>query len=995
MRRVSMLCLLGVLFAPLPMLAQAPGRIIGTVTDASSARPLSGVTVNIPGTSIGSLTGADGRYILTGVPAGSHTVRAAMIGFGAATQSATVAADQATTVDFTLQPEAVLLEGVVAVGYGTQQRRDVTGSVASVRAEDIRQIPTSNAIQAIQGRVAGVDIVRTSSLPGAGMNIRIRGLRSATASNEPLYVIDGVPISGGIQDFNPNNIESIEILKDASATAIYGSRGANGVVLITTRTGRPGQTQITYDTYAGMQRPINLVRMMDGPEFAAYKREATRAVPTRQGWTDEQIFLPEELAAIQSGQWTNWQREVMRTGFQQNHVLGLTGATDNTRFQLSGSFFGQDGITQAQGYDQYSGNVAVDHSIGRLRVGVNASASRSVQTLGPGNGVWGEALANSPLGVPYDENGFLKPKATSDPLRINPLIAIDQHRREITRNRIFGSLFSELQLMEGVNWRVNFGPDLSDTMDGEFRSRLARNNSPPDAFRQEDETFAYTLDNILQVNRNLGAAHRVDATLLYSIQEQREERTRAEAENLPYDHQLWYNLGTAETMRNMTSRLQEWALQSYMARVNYALHDRYLLTLTGRYDGSSRLAPENRWAFFPSIGLGWQLGDEVFIQNLGWFSDLKLRGSYGVTGNTAIDPYQTQGTLTLTRYNFGNEGAFGYRPGAIPNPDLTWERTEQANVGLDFGILRNRVTGAIDVYRQDTKDLLLSRALPPASGFTSTLQNVGQTRNTGLELAISTINLENWNGLRWTMDFNATTNKNEIVQLASGGDQVGDTWFLGHPIHVGNDALRSVFFDYEFAGIWQLNEAEQAAAFNQVPGEIRVVDQNGDGRITADDRIIIGNTYPKWIGSLSNRFAYGSVDLSVLASARLGYMFNDAFSTTNSSLYGRYGNMLVDYWTPENPSNVHPRPDAGREGPLYGSTRAYRKGDHVRIRNVTLGYVLPESLVGRWGGSRARVYATMQEPYIFTDYHGYDPEAGTSGGTPSYWTLLIGTNLTF
>lgn len=1006
MRKSSLLCLLGVCFAPLPLLAQAggTGTIVGTVIDGTTAQPLAGATVNVEGTSVSSLTEANGRFILVNVPAGARAVQVRMIGFGAQSQAVAVVANQTATLDFQLQSEALLLEGVVAVGYGTQSRRDVTGSIVSVQAEQLREIPTSNAVQAIQGRVAGVDIVRSSSLPGAGMEIRIRGIRSIAATaeeanvrNNPLYVVDGIPLSGGIQDFNPSNIESIEILKDAAATAIYGSRGANGVVLITTNTGRPGQATITYNTYAGIQRPINLVRMMNGEEFALYKREAARTVDERPGGAprpDEQFFHPEELEALRTGQWTDWQRELVQTGFQQDHQLGITGATEATRFALSGNFFNQDGITREQGFSRYTGSISVDHVIGQLRVGASGTAARSLQVLGPGNDVWGEALANSPLGVPYDDAGFLKPKATADPLRINPLIAVREHRAENLRNRAFASLFGELQVVEGLSWRLNFGPDLTRTTNGVFRSSNVRAGAPSNAEKEEAETFAYTLTNLVQFNRDLGPAQRLDATAVYEIQESRLQTTNVAGENLPYDHQLWHNLSTAEIRTNLDSNLSEWALQSYMGRLNYSLFDRYLFSVTGRYDGSSRLAPENRWAFFPSVSLGWHLGDEAFMQNLGWFSDLKLRGSYGVTGNTSINPYQTQGTLTLTRYNFGDTGAFGWRPGSIPNPDLKWEKTHQYNLGVDFGVLRNLVTGTVDIYRQDTRDLLLLRGLPAASGFGSVLQNVGETRNSGVEIALSTVNLDGWNGLRWTMDFNATSNRNRIVRLSEGGDQINNVWFIGQPIHIPN-SIYQVFYDYEFDGIWQLHEAEQASGFSRVPGEIRVVDQNGDGVINAADRVIIGNSYPKWIGSLSNRFAFRNLDLSLLATARLGYMFSDEFSTSNSTLYGRYGNLFVDYWTPENPSNDHPRPDAGREGPQDGSSRAYRRGDHVRIRNVTLGYRIPQSVISHFGGNSARIYATMQEPYVFTNYHGYDPENGTSGGTPSYWTLLIGTNLTF
>ena len=1006
MRKASMLCLIGALLAPLPLQGQGGtvGTVTGRVTDAASSRPLVGATVSVAGTSVGRITDGDGRYTLLNVPAGARQIEVQILGYTTQSRSVTVAAGQSVTADFAMATEAMLLEGIVAIGYGTQSRRDVTGAVASVQAEQIRQTPTANVVQTIQGRAAGVDIVRSSSVPGAGMEIQIRGVRSLTASNDPLFVVDGVPISGGIQDFSPGNIASIEILKDAASTAIYGSRGANGVVLITTNAGRPGQAQITYNGYAGMQRPINLVRMMNGPEYVAYRREAYWTVdPTR---TDAEIFGNLEREAIANEDYTDWQREILRTGFQQDHQLAVTAATESTRFSLSANFFEQEGITLEQGFDRYTTSLSVDHTMGALRVGASGSATRSSQQTGPGNGVWGLALANHHLGSPYDENGFLKPKANDDPLLINPLVAVYENVTDNQRNRTFGSLFAEYELLEGLSLRTTFGPDLTKTTNGNFQSRNARNNSPPAASKNEGEVFAYTWTNLVNLNREVGGAHRFDLTGIYEVQQNKSQSSTLAAEDLPYDHQLWHNLSTAGIRTNLDTNFSRWGLQSYVGRLNYTLLDRYNLQVSGRYDGSSRLAPDNRWSFFPSVGVAWQLGDEAFMRNLGWFSDLKLRGSFGVTGNTAINPYQTQGTLTNTAYNFGDAAAFGWRPGAIPNPDLQWEKTDQYNVGIDFGLLRNRITGVIDLYRQDTKDLLLTRGLPPASGFTSVLQNVGETRNTGVEIALSTVNLENWNGVRWTMDVNATHNKNEIVALSTAGDQIGNTWFIGQPIHIAN-SLQQVFYDYEFDGIWQLDEAAEAATYNQKPGEIKVVDQNGDGRISlTDDRVILGNSYPDWIGSLSNRITFRNLDFSVLATARLGYMFNDAFAGANNVLAGRYNNILVDYWTPEKcPAgsaaagsaicNSNPRPDQAREDPIYSSSRRYMKGDHYRIRNVTLGYSLPQNLLARVGGDAARIYATMQEPYVFTDYYGYDPENGTAGGTPSYWTLLIGTNLTF
>jgi len=996
MTRVSLLCLVGALLAPLSLQGQQAGTVSGVVTDAATGSPLAGVSVTVAGTSIGRITDSAGRYAITGIPANAATaevvIEVRMLGYAQVNRTFTLNVAQPGVQNFSLSTAPVLLEGVVAVGYGTQSRRYLTGSVVSVQADLIRQVPTANAVQAIQGRAAGVDIVRTSGVPGSGMQIRIRGNRSLSGGNDPLFVVDGVPLAGGIGDFNTSNIQDIQILKDASATAVYGSRGANGVVLITTTAATAGATQFTYNSYAGVQRPINLVRMMNCEEYAQYRRHAYWTV--NPNYTEEQIFPGAlEQAALASGECTDWQRAILRTGVQHDHQFGMAGGNETTRFSLTGGYFDQEGITIAQGFARYTANMSVQHTRNRFTFGANISGTRSSQQTGPGNAVWGAALSNHMLGSPYDENGLLKPKANDDPLLVNPLVTAYENINNNQRNRFFSSFFAEVRPYNWMSLRTTFGPDLTKTTNGSFSSRNARNGSLPSASKSENETFAYTWTNTLNMNRVVGTNHRMEATLVYEVQENESQSSSLAVEDLPYDHQLWHNMATAGLRTNLDSNYSKWALESYMARGQYTLLDRYTLTLTGRYDGSSRLAPDLRWAFFPSASVRWQLGDEAFMQGLGWLSDAGLRASYGVVGNTAINPYQTQGTLTSTAYNFGTTPAFGWRPGAIPNPDLNWEKTHQYNFGLDFGVLNNRITGTVEVYRQDTKDLLLSRGLPAASGFTTVLQNVGQTRNSGIELAFSTVNIENWNGFRWTMDMNATHNKNEIIQLSSAGDQVGNVWFIGQPINGGG---YSVFYDYVFDGIWQLDQAAEATSYNQKPGEIRVVDQNSDGRISAtDDRVIIGNSYPDWIGSLSNRFTYGSLDLSLLATARLGYMFNDAFSAGNNVLAGRYNNLLVDYWLPDNPTNANPRPDQAREAPIYSSSRVYTKGDHYRIRNITLGYRVPDGLTERLGASTARLYATMQDPYVFTDYHGYDPENGTAGGTPSYWTLLIGTNWTF
>jgi TonB-linked SusC/RagA family outer membrane protein len=1023
MRR-SILSLLLALFAASTAAAQNPGRIVGTVS-SEGGRALPRAQVTIVGTAQNVVAGADGTYLLVVLP-GTYQLQARLLGYAPLTQEVTVAAGQTVTADFQLTIAPIQLEGIVVVGYGTQERRDVTGAIATVQEEQLKEVPTNDPVKALQGRVAGVDIQTTNFAPGAPMNVRIRGVRSMVASNDPLYVVDGIPISGDITDFDPANIKSIEVLKDASATAIYGSRGANGVVLITTvGASRAPGTSITYDAYFGAQSAVKLVDMMNAIEFAQVKKEAW--LTAGRDTSDASVYFPQELVTVlkdrdcvAAGQdpstcpTTDWQRTIYRTGFQQNHEFALNTASEDTRLSVSARYFDQSALTEGQQYQVYSGNLSLEHQVGRLRLGVAAQGIRSNNDINDGNGVWGMSLNLSPMGMPYDTNGVLDWKPTPDPLLVNPIVQNQQSLRTVTRNRFFGSAFAELELAQGLTWRMNFGPDITNATDGAFHGPQTtyRNGTLADASRNDIQIFAYTLDNLVTLNRQLNPSNRINATFLYSVQHSRSENTYAAASNLPYNQQLWYNLGTGEIRSGVGSSLSEWALRSYMGRINYSLADKYLLTVTGRWDGSSRLAPGNQWAFFPSVGLGWQLGNESFVRNLGFFSNLKIRGSYGRTGNTGIDPYQTEGSVSQTRYNFGATTANGYRPGQIPNPDLQWEKTDQYDAGLEFGILNNRISGTIDWYRQNTHDLLMQRQLPATSGFTQTLQNIGETRNQGIELGLSLVPVDGT--VRWSLDMNATHNKNQIISLYGDTlDDVGNLWFIGQPINFftynvasnagSGDALHGVFYDYEFDGIWQSQDSALAASFGQKVGQIRVVDQNGDGVINADDRVIIGSSYPNWVGSIYNRVTWKWLDFSALLSFRLGYTLFDQFGISNARFDGRYNDLHVPYWslarcanTPTEPTcNVNPRPDSGREAPTYSTARGYLSGGHARVRNITVGVTLPERYV-RWIRAKSlRIYATVQEPFLFSSYVGYDPEGGTSGGAPNYRTFLMGANFGF
>jgi TonB-linked SusC/RagA family outer membrane protein len=991
--------------------AQAGGRIAGRVS-TDGGRSLPGIQVTVTGTTLGAVTDSGGQYNIRNVPAGSHSVLARGIGYASGTKPVVVAAGQTVILDFTLTTSAAQLNPVVVVGYGTQDIRSVTGAVSTVQAAQLKDVPTSDPMKALQGRVAGVEIVASSNEPGAAMNVRIRGVRSLTASNEPLYVVDGIPITGGIQDFNPQMIESIDVLKDAAATAIYGSRAANGVILVTTKKApRDGGMHASYSTdmYYGSQAPVRLIPMMNLQQYVRYMKDAAAA--NNQDTSLTKIFTAKQQFAIANNISTDWQKAVLRDGLQRSVQGGVTGSNGDTRYNVSGNYFGQRGLIPGQGYTRGAGFASIDHSSGRFNMGLTTNGSRINTDQGEGGAAYGYAFAMTPLGRPLnymnpDSAGLLDPRPDDDPLNINPVLENQSAIRQQVVNRVFGSAYAEYKIAEGLTYRMNFGPDYTQLTNGCFNgpwthgtcANLGANSSnqgqPPQAGQFNQQDFSYTLDNLVHLDRALGSLHRFDITGLYSIQHDRFTKDSLYATNLPYTTQLWYDLGSG-TAGNEVSRISEWSLRSYMGRANYTLADRYSFSFTERADGSSRLAPGHKWAYFPSFGAAWQVGDEPIMRGLTFLNSLKLRGSYGTTGNTAINPYQTEGTLASRLYTFGTTRVRGYKPGSIPNPDLGWEKTDQTDVGIDYAIFNSRISGTIDGYKYNTHDLLLTRLLPVTSGFTQTLQNIGATKNTGVEVSLSTLNIRNWRGLSWTSDVNWSHNKNEIVALASGAtSDIGNVWFVGHPINIPTDAQRRVFYDYKYVGVWQFKDSLTMKQFNANGstfkfGDPRVADINGDGKITADDRTFVGDSYPAWTGSLSNRVTFHGFDFSGLITAKWKYTFIDG---TPRSYFGRFNNVAdLDYWTPTNPTNKNPAPTTGAVDRLYASTRLYTDGSHWRIRNLTAGYTFDQRFTRRLGVQSVRLYGTAQDPSIHSDYIGIDPEV--AGAVPTVRTLLLGSNI--
>src|SRR5262245_2787332 len=1004
------------LFTPVVVAqAQEVGRIAGRVMVAEG-QYVPRAQVTIVGTTRGALSDSAGRFTISDVPVGSHVVRATSLGYAPSSQTVTVTAGQTVSVELQLTSTAVQLEGIVTVGYGSQNRREVSGAVSSISANVLQQVVGGNALDALKGRIAGVDITATSFDPGATQNIRIRGTRSITAGNGPLYVVDGVPITGDLRDIDQYSIESIDVLKDAAAAAVYGSRGANGVVMVTTKRGGVGGiTDFTVSSTYGISRIREEVPMMSGQEFANFRRESYRnsntasyatacANYTASPTTCDAVALdPTMRANLAAGVNTNWQDLMLRDGSLLNTQLGFSGGNATTRFRAGFGFLGQNAINIVQDYTARTGSFNLSHNQGRLSLQLGVQGTMNHRDVGRGSVMWDEALFNPALGRNVDSTGRQVFLPTEDGLLVNPVMAARAYQRGIDRTNVLGTLTGALDLGSGLKFNVAFGPQFTNQTDGELigiYTRQKRGTGAPDATARRTQNSNYTLSNFLDFDRSFGE-HHMQATALYEVANFKTVFDSAASTQLPFDSQLWYNLGTGSTP-TLNGIYTRTALKSEMGRANYTFRDRYSLSVTGRYDGSSVLADGHKFAFFPAASLGWQIGDESFMKALPAVSDLHLRLSYGRVGNSAIGAYQTLGLLNRTWYASGTNYVTAFSPGSIPNPSLKWETTDKFNLGLDYGVFDQRISGSLDVYRENTHDLLLSRALPFTSGYSSVLENVGATKNMGVEIGLTTQNLRNYRGFGWTSDFTWSTNQNRIVALSSGlTSDIGNARFVGQPINV--------YYDYKYIGLWQMADTALARTMCGCKvGSVRVADMNNDGKLNADDRTIIGRHYnfPKWQGSMNNRVTYKNLDASVLTTARIGFTINDAFTGAYDGLAGRFNNISTNYWTPENQTGTDPRPSVDGLG-NFASARNYKDGSFVRIRDISVGYSLSPKLASRLSSKGARVYVRAQDPFTFTSYKGWDPEAGFSAGNgnngasqidqggPAFRSFLVGVDVRF
>ncbi|WP_426492685.1 SusC/RagA family TonB-linked outer membrane protein [Hymenobacter sp. 102] len=997
--RVKHLLLYGAL-APLPaaLAVAAPGSaaalptrepapevtVTGTVTD-NNGQPLPGATVVVKGTATGASTDADGKFSLR-LPDGNAVLLVSSIGFAAQE----IPVNGRSSLSIRLQPDAKALDEVVVVGYGTQKRSDVTGSVVSVPQDRLEKLPVANVAQALQGAVAGVTITGGSNLPGAQPRIQIRGVRSITANTDPYLVVDGLPFPGNFNDINPNDIASIEILKDASSTAIYGTRGSNGVILITTKRGKTGKPQIRYNGYAGFENLVTRLHPLDGPAYSAKYQEFAR----QRGINVTPVPNTGELDNYNNNRTVDWMDLVSQQGYLQDHNLSFSGGTNDIKYFVSADYFKQRGVLKGYQFGRVSLRTNVDANLTPwLTVGTSSFFSRNNDDGGRVD--LGLAQVASPYGNVYNPDGTytIFPQPPEQLIR-NPLLGLTT-TRESRVNQLTGTAYAEVQptFLKGLKYRINGTYSYRPYRYAYYEGRQFGNQR---GFAQltNDERHNYTLENLLIYNHDIDK-HHFDVTALYSAQQNTYFTTTENASGFINDQIGFNSIGSGSNPPTIGSYSERRALVSQMGRLNYSYDSRYLFTATARRDGSSVFgANADKYAIFPSVALGWNVANEGFLRGNSLVNQLKLRFSYGTTGNEGIGPYGTITGNALLQYAYGGVTAVGLRASNIGNSNLKWEQTTSTNYAVDFGVLNNRITGTVEYFDAKTKDLLLARQIPIITGYGTILDNIGRVQNRGVELTLATTNVRAAN-FTWESNGNFSVIRNKVLELyGNGTDDIGNRRFIGKPL--------GAIYDYRMVGVWQVGEDATSLDPGAKPGDLKFADLDGDGKITSLDRQYQGSTQPKYTAGLTNTFTWKGLSLRVFLQTVQGVLKNNP--TLNLvDLGGRLNTPReVGYWTPDNARQDRP-------GLNYYNPRGYgypSNASFTRLKDVTLSYTLPAGLTERLKLGGVSAYASGRNLYTWTKWVGYDPEqnytlgngtGNVDGGTPNFpnsASYVLGLNVT-
>jgi len=992
------------------------GSIAGTVRDAATGTPLPNARVALVGTRFGVESGPDGLYTIADVPAATYRVRVRLVGYTPAEASVTVQDGQRAVVDLALQQSAIELDPVVAIGYATVQKQDLTGAVASITANEFKAgaAPVLTLTNGLQAKAAGVQVTSNSGMPGAGLRVRVRGTGSISANSEPLYVIDGIPAEQGTSSSDPkanplmsidvDNIESIDVLKDASATAIYGARGANGVVLITTRRGQAGRSRVTVETSYGFQRLAKTIPVLTGPEFMQFANEAAANANLTQPYTAAQIAAAPtyDYPSMMLRTCDTWR--YCAAAPQASSALSFSGGNQGLRYLISGNYAAQDGIEIGSDFRRYGVRLNLDGDVTpRFRLGsslsftqVNRNAPR-VENGSLGNSANGiqAAMQFAPFVAPKDAAGnWIKTSPTTEPVP-NPIANALEETDLNTTARLLGSVSGEFDVTPALHMKSTLGGNFQFNKIHFFAPRTILDGGVGGAgWIFSEEIRNLTNENTISYRRDLGPG-KVDVLGGFSVQTFYGENIRGDGATFPTDETTVYNLGSGSQLLPASSGVTKSAILSYLARANYNISDKYLFTLTGRYDGSSRFGVNNKWAFFPSAAVAWRITDEPFMRGQSLFNDLKLRLSYGQVGNQAVDPYQSLTQLNTQFYTSAGIEIPALAPAArAPNPDLRWEQQTQFNIGVDATLFDHRVTVTLDHYRSTTKDLLLVVPLPSTTGFTTQLRNIGAIRNRGVELSVGTLNLQR-DRLTWRSSVNLAANRNRVLNLGVDtalflAPRTGN-FFAPNDIYIVKVGKPlGAIFGYQVNGLWQQGDQcyLKNPASNCVPGEYRIADTDGDSTITAADRVILGYGDPKFYGGLSNTLTYGRFSLDILLSFVSGNKVVNAGDAYGCGAIGQANERtcVLDRWTPTHTNTDVPRANRSRPRRLYSTF--VEDGSYLRLQTLTLGYSLPASWLR--GADAIQLYLTGQNLWTLTGYSGFDPDVNSMGGDARFGGIDIG-----
>jgi TonB-linked SusC/RagA family outer membrane protein len=985
---------------------QSQKNISGIVIDERGA-PLVGVGIAVPNTAIGISTDVNGKFQLT-VPEGINTISASYLGYG--TQEIDIT--NKTTVNIQLLPVSQEIDEVVVIGYGTVKKRDLTGAVVSIGNEDITISPTSNIMEALQGKISGMDIIKSSGRIGSGVDLLLRGNRSIYGDNTPLFIIDGLP--GSYSQVNPSDVESVDVLKDASSTAIYGSAGANGVVIITTKRGKDNKVNINFDAYYGFSGQPEYFHGMTGSEWTDYQREAYKYLNGQYPADMSSILTnPGKLAYYNQGKWIDWVEEASgNTAVNQKYNLSVTGGTAKTKIFSSLSYENQEGLLSNEQLKRYAMRLNIDQEIfSWAKIGMTSNLAYSITNAGVRN-TFTKSLAAFPLGEAYDEYGELIYEfAPNEYTPMGDFIS-NQFVDNSRRTYINPNAYLEITPVTGLSYKTVLGTNLSSLRLGQYWGNQANANRPtyagsPHAEITNQFGYGYTWDNILSFNRTFQQAHSLSATLISSWTLTQNESNKAAGSGQNLDSWSFYRLMGATSARVESDFMQSQKM-SYAFRLHYAYLGKYLLSFSNRWDGVSWLSENHKWDYFPAAALAWRISDESFMEGLQkYLNNLKLRVGYGVTGNSGgVNPYST----STNAYAYSSAGItidgkivpFTQYTDTYGNPGLGWEKSYNLNIGLDFGFANNRVDGSIEWFKTQTKGLLFKRTMPITSGVTgwgaplSSWENIAETSNHGFEITVNTRNIRT-KDFSWNSNLTFTASREKIESLPNG-DILAESLFVGYPI-------RSMY-SYKYAGIWRSDTPKETLdAYGVKPGWVKIetIPLDGDEGVhkySDKDRQILGHNNPDYIAGLNNAFIYKSFDLSVFAVFRYGQTIRSDLVGWYNARTGDANNQIsgVDYWTENNQNAYFPVPGSGAEQIAVMPALVYRDGSFIKLKNITGGYTLPKNISKIAKMERLRIYVTAYNPFLYVkdkELRGTDPETNGADAFPLYKQFVFGINVTF